>query len=75
VIAYEYRLSEARFPSYGLLAIKENAQNAHLDFPRRHCWRQASGTLLPPITSDGDCLPRLPAKRPSRAVARCISPD
>jgi hypothetical protein len=42
-IFYELKISEAWFPSYGLLKIKENV---HLESPCSHCNRQASGTLL-----------------------------
>jgi hypothetical protein len=32
---YEHGPSEARFPSYGLLAVKENTQNVRLDLQQR----------------------------------------
>jgi hypothetical protein len=38
-ILYEHSPSAAWSPSYGLLMVKENAQNVHLNFPCRHCRR------------------------------------
>jgi hypothetical protein len=48
-ILYEHKPSEAWFPSYGILTIKENV---HLESPCCHCSRQASRTLLPSIPAD-----------------------
>jgi hypothetical protein len=71
----ECRPSEARFLRYGFLMIKENVQNVHLDIPCTHYARQTYGNLLSSTTSNWVCLPWLPMKYPSRAVARCGSAD
>ena len=45
-ILYEHKPSEAWFPNYSLLTIKDNV---HFESPCSHCRRQVSGTLIPSI--------------------------
>jgi hypothetical protein len=53
---YEHRLSEARFPIYGLLTNKGNVPSVHLEFPCRHCSRQSLGPyILPPRLTRAVC--------------------
>jgi len=68
---YENSPSEARFPSYSLLTIKENALIVHLELPWRQCGRQTYVTALSSTRPDWDSSPRAPTKRLSRGVARC----
>jgi hypothetical protein len=56
-IVYERSPSEAWFPCYALLNIKENVQSVHLKCPCRPCNRQTFGTILSFITSECGCLP------------------
>ena len=60
--------SEAWFPSYGLLMIKENAQSVRLELQHGYCKRQTSGTQFSSAASKWGCLPRLPTKHPSKAA-------
>ena len=61
---------ESRFPSYGLLTIKENVQRVHLEIPCRQGRRQNPGTLLSSTTSDWGSLPRFPKQHPSRGCCK-----
>jgi len=54
------RPSEAWFPRYGLLTIKESAWSVRLEIPCRNCRRQTSGTLFSSTKSELGCLPRFP---------------
>ena len=75
-VLHKHKPSEAWFPSFISLTIKEDALSVHLRVSMQDLQETAYyRTLLSSATCDWGYLPRLATKRPSRAVARCGSAD